>query len=86
MKIKPITVQFAGRRRTIRDDAALWSQSMVARTGYPTINGHPCAQMRVRGPAGDRTGRNYLVVDLDTGRALRFRESMVVREDPYQTR
>lgn len=54
-------------------DKALWSESEIARAGvstngpfWPMLAGagkaHQCAQMRLRGEAGDRTNRNYLVV------------------------
>jgi hypothetical protein len=79
----PIRVNFCGRLRVIRGESVLWSVSEVARTKWPVVGGYECAQMRVRGKAGDRAGRNQLVVNLVNGLIVKPSPKYFVRPDPY---
>lgn len=77
-------MKFKLSRRTIRYRTAdLWSQSAIAQTAWPHIRGQECAQYRVKGEAGDRTSRNYLVVTLDRLRVIPFHPKHLIRPDPY---
>lgn len=78
-----IRVNFCGRVRAIRSAETLWTQHEIAQTRWPIIGGNQCAQMRVRGKAGDREGRNNLVVDLGSGLVVKPHPRYFVRPDPY---
>ena len=89
-KPEPLTYKLGGRRYVIAlPDSQLWSQSEVARAvqwheaGKLFIGGQEIRQARVRGEAGDRTNRNYLVTVVRTGKRLSPAEKYFVRPDPW---
>ena len=89
-KPEPLTYKSGGRRYVITlPDSQLWSQSEVARAvqwhkaGELSIGGQAIRQARVRGVAGDRTNRLYLVVVIKTGKRLSPEARYMVRPDPW---
>lgn len=89
-KVEPLTYKVGGRRYVIAlPDQQLWSVAEVARAvqwheaGKLFIGGQEIRQSRVRGGAGDRTNRNYLVTVMRTGKRLSPGEKYFVRPDPW---
>lgn len=89
-KPEPLTYKVGGRRYVITvPDKQLWSQAEVARSvqwhraGELTIGGQAIRQARVRGEAGDRTNRLYLVTVIKTGKRLSPDPKYFVRPDPW---
>jgi len=89
-KPEPLSYKLGGRRYVIAvPDRQLWSQSEVARAvqwhkaGELSIGGQAVRQARVRGVAGDRTNRLYLVVVIKTGKRLSPEARYMVRPDPW---
>jgi hypothetical protein len=92
-KPEPLTYKSGGRRYVITlPNTQLWSQSEVARSvqwheaGKLYIDGKEIRQARLRGEAGDRTNRNYLVTVVRTGKRLSPSERYFVRPDPWTHR
>lgn len=89
-KVEPLTYKVGGRRYVIAlPDQQLWSVAEVARAvqwheaGKLFIGGQEIRQSRVRGGAGDRTNRNYLVTVMRTGKRLSPEARYFVRPDPW---
>lgn len=92
-KPEPLTYKLGGRRYVIAlPEKQLWSVSEVAQaasghaSGTLFIDGKEVRQARVRGQAGDRIGRNYLVVIMRTGKRLTPEPRYMVRPDPFISR
>jgi hypothetical protein len=90
--IKPaVKVHWQGHNYLLDPDYDCWSQHEVAQATWPNpswvvkgkTNSFAGAQMRVRGQAGDRTNRNYLVINLKTGRLVRPDAKYFRRADPF---
>ncbi len=88
--VDPIKVRFHGLQIIQTPDSQLWSESEIARTHWPLLafvakgrtNSAYGFQMRVRGQAGDRTNRLYLVVD-KSGKLIKPDPKYFVRDDPW---
>ena len=92
-QVEPLTYRQGGRRYVIAlPDSQLWSVAELARAvqwheaGKLFIGGQEIRQARVRGSAGDRTNRNYLVTVIRTGKRLSPAEKYFVRPDPWEGR
>lgn len=67
----------------ISDDRQLWSQHEIAQTLWPVVGGQRCIQQRVRGYAGEREAKNYLVITERGSELVRPLKKFFVRPDPY---
>ncbi len=86
-----LKVTWGGHTYLLNPDADCWSQHEIAQTTWPNpswvvkgkTNSFAGAQMRVRGDAGDRTNRNYLVRNLNTEKLIRPDAKYFRRADPF---
>ncbi len=79
------TVKFRRGNVTFRisDDRQLWSQHEIAQTHWPVVGNQRCMQQRVRGYAGERESRNWLVLTERGLELVRPLKKYFVRPDPY---